>query len=179
MRDIQADDTVRNSNSMCLYLSKPLIYTLTYATRLTMLNVKLKSIKYFDVFETIGEARPWSLPDNPYTSWLPWIFDPALAPWCWCGGGRLDHLLQEVHHTLLQLQTLDLEEVLLVQGLTDLPARLLYGPTRPLLLLQHSLHHPYFLSLYGEVLVGTSFPGWSRMRAGEQRMDLRADIALY
>lgn len=142
-----------------------------------MFDVEPKSkinILYFCFNKAIGEVRPWSLTDNhnPHNSWLPWIFDPTLTPWGWCGGGRLDHLLQKVHHTFLQLQTLDLEEVLLVHGSTDLPARLLYGPTRPLLLLQHGLHHSQFLSLNGQVLVGMPFPGWSRVRAGEQRRDL-------
>lgn len=63
------------------------------------------------------------------------------------GRQRLNHLLEEVHHALLQLQTLDLEEVLLVDGTTDLPARLLYGPAGPPLLLQHGLHDLHLLFL--------------------------------
>lgn len=99
------------------------------------------------------------------TSWLPWVFDPALTPRCCWGGWKLDHLLQEVHHALLELQTLELQEALLLQGPMDFPAGFLYGPTGPLLLLQHGLHQPQLLLLHGQLFTGLSSPGWRRMRA--------------
>lgn len=93
------------------------------------------------------------------------VFEAALRP-RGCGGGReLDHLLQEVHHALLQLQTLQLQEALLLQGSVDLPAGLLDGPAGPLLLLQHGLHQPQLLLLHGQLLAGLSPPGRGRVGA--------------
>lgn len=137
----------------------------------TQFNVKLKS-KTNHSFPhqrwQVKQDHGISHQSEP-SSWLPWVFGSSLAPWRRCGRQRLDHLLQEVHHALLQLQTLDLEEVLLVHGSTHLPARLLYGSARPLLLLQHGLHHPQLLLLHGQVPARMPFPGWNRMGAGEQR----------
>lgn len=51
MTGIQADNTIRNTNSMFLYLSIPLIYTLTYATQI---NNVMKSIKYKTAMTTVA-----------------------------------------------------------------------------------------------------------------------------
>lgn len=154
LSEILADE-INNRFLLLLYS-----YILTSANELTIIKIKLKFIKYSHVFLTMSNLRQdqsFSKPGG--ASWLPRVFNPALTPWSCRGGRKLDHLLQEVHHALLQLQTLELQEALLLQGPMDFPASLFYGPTGPLLLLQHGLHQPQLLLLHGEPFTVLPAPG--------------------